>query len=323
MKAAVLTQLGTAPQYLDIADPIPHGPDEVLVYMKATSIKNIDKLRAKGTHYDKHKPLPTVVGVDGVGMLEDGTRVYTGFTDGVMAEKAIVNRSRCVVLPDHIDDVTAAALPNPALSAWFTLSYRAAIQPGDTVLIMGATGVTGKMAIQLAKYFGAGHIIATGRNQQILDSLKELGADTLISLAQPDENIKAALKAEKAKHPIDIVVDYLWGKPAEIVLELLSGHDLNAAPHRTRFVQVGEMAGSTINLKAGLLRSAAIELYGIGGGSVPMEIMKTVPTEILPKLFNMVSEGKLKIETEAVPLANVEAAWERGDRDAKRLVVVM
>ena len=323
MKAAVISQEGAIPVCGEVAAPRPATPDEVLMRVRAASIKNIDRSRAAGTHYDKHKTFPAVAGIDGVGVLEDGTRVYSGFADGVIAEYAVVKQSRCIAIDDDIDDITAAALPNPGLSAWFALSYRAGIKPGDTVLIMGATGVTGKVAIQLAKYFGAGRVIATGRNPAMLAMLPALGADAVISLAQPEEQIIAELKREKAISPFDIVIDYLWGRPAEMVLDLLAGHDLNAEPHRTRFVQVGEMAGKAINLKAGLLRSSAVELYGIGGGTVPREIMKTVPTHIMPTLMRLVAEGRLKIETETVPLAEVEAAWIRGDRDGKRQVVVI
>jgi len=323
MKAAVLHQFGTLPVYETFPDPQATQPGEILIDVKAASLKNLDRMRAKGTHYDLHQSLPAVVGVDGIGVTAEGRRVYAGSVHGMMGTKAVVQASRCVSIPDHIDDATAAALPNPGLSAWFSLSYRAAIRPGDKVLILGATGVTGKMAIQLAKYLGASRVVATGRNPAILDTLPALGADKVISLAQDEAALLAALRAEKDAAPFDIVIDYLWGRPAELVLGLLAGHDLHAEPHRTRYVQVGEMAGATINLKAGILRSSAIELYGIGGGSVPKEIMAQVPTEILPLLFHLVAEGKLILETDTLPLSEITGAWERGDKDGRRLVITM
>jgi NADPH:quinone reductase-like Zn-dependent oxidoreductase len=320
MKAAVLHQFGTLPVYEDFADPVAARPEELILKMRAASLKNLDRMRAKGTHYDKHRSLPAVVGVDGVGVLEDGRRVYAGSMQGMMADYTLVAAERCIAIPDNIDDVTAAALPNPALSAWFSLAYRAAIQPGDRVLILGATGVTGKIAIQLAKYLGAAHVVAAGRNAAIMDTLPALGADRLISLAQPEETLVAELKAER---PFDIVIDYVWGRPAELVLEMLAGHDLNAVPHRTRYVQVGEMAGASISLRAGILRSAAIELYGIGGGSVPKEVMERVPSEILPLLFRLAAEGTLSLSADTMPLSGITEAWERGDRDGRRLVITM
>jgi len=323
MKAAVLHELGGVPQYEEVAEPVVSSADEVIITVKAASIKNLDRARAAGTHYDVHRTLPAVVGVDGVGILPNGQRVYTGFADAIIAEKAVVNRHRCVPLPDGIDDVTAAALPNPGLSAWFSLKYRAAIQPGDKVLVLGATGVTGKMAVQLAKLFGAGCVVATGRNPHQLAHLRSLGADVLVSLAQDETAIAAALKAEHAAQPFDIVIDYLWGNYAEMVLQLLTGHSLTAEPHRTRFVQVGAMAGNIINLKATILRSSAVELYGIGGGTIPLAVMKTVPTEIMPQLVQWVAAGKLIMETEVFDLKDVAHAWVSGDKDAKRVVIRM
>ncbi|GAB4056434.1 quinone oxidoreductase family protein [Spirosoma litoris] len=322
MKAAVIHQFGETPRYEEVADPIIQSENELMMTVQAASIKNIDKSQARGSHYDRSKQLPAIVGTDGVGELPDGSRVYAFYAGSTMAEKALVRKGGYVVLPDGIDYITAAALPNPGLSAWFSLYYRAGLQPGETVLINGATGVTGKIAIQLAKYFGAGKVIATGRNPQALATLPDLGADVVISLAQSDADLQAALKAEQRELPFDVVIDYTWGHPAELILSVLAGNDFMAEAHRTRYVTVGEMAGPTIQLASGVLRSAAIELYGVGGGSIPKEVMQKVPTEILPKLFDLIATGKLKIETEAVALSNVERAWNQSETGGKRLVLV-
>ncbi|QMW00804.1 quinone oxidoreductase family protein [Spirosoma foliorum] len=321
MKAAVIHQFGETPRYEEVADPILQSENELLMTVKAASIKNIDKSQARGSHYDRSKQLPAIVGTDGVGVLPDGSRVYAFYAGSTMAEKVLVQKGGYIVLPDGIDYITAAALPNPGLSAWFSLYYRAGLQPGETVLINGATGVTGKIAIQLAKHFGAGKVIATGRNPQALATLPDLGADVVISLAQSDADLQAALKAEQRKTPFDVVIDYTWGHPAELILGVLAGNDFMAEAHRTRYVTVGEMAGPTIQLASGVLRSAAIELYGVGGGSIPKEVMRKVPTEILPKLFDLIVTGKLKIETEVVALSDVERAWNQSESGGKRLVL--
>jgi len=321
MQAAVLHRLGESPRYENFPDPVIETESQLLVTVKAASIKNIDKMRAGGTHYDSYEHLPVVPGVDGVGILKDGTRVYAGGHTGMMAEQAIISNRICIPLPGNIDDITAAALPNPGLSAWFSLSYRAAIQPGDTVFINGATGVTGKLAIQLAKQLGADKVIAAGRNEEILQTLPALGADALVSLSQDDTGITQSIKKELAQAHFDIVIDYLWGHPATLLLNALTGHDLAASTQRTRYISVGEMAGPTIELASASLRSSAIELYGVGGGSVPKEVMQKVPTEILPRLFELAATGQLKIDTEAVPLQEVESVWNR-DSNGKRLVLV-
>ncbi|MDF2430840.1 MAG: hypothetical protein JWP44_471 [Mucilaginibacter sp.] len=279
-------------------------------------------MRAKGEHYDPYKKLPVIVGVDGVGVLLDGTRVYTGSKYGMMAEKAAISSRMMVPLPDGIDDVTAAAIANPAVSAWLSLEWKGRLQKGDCVLILGATGVTGKLAIQIAKHLGAGKIVALGRNPEALNTLKDLGADVVISLNHPDEDIKHSIAEEAKRQPFDLVLDYLWGKPAELLLEALKGHDLHAESHFTRYLQIGEMAGASINLDASILRSSSIEISGVGGGSVPMEVLAKIPTEYLPKVFNLAAERKLLIDTETMKLNEIEAAWQRTDLPGKRLVII-
>src|SRR6187200_1420449 len=144
MKAAVLQALGTSPHYMDFPEPTPRD-HEVIVQVRASSLKNIDKMMASGGHYDSHQELPVVCGVDGVGTLEDGTRVYCGGPRapyGMMAERTVVPRAWCMPLPAELDDLSAAALPNSALSSWLPLVWRAQLKPGENVLILGATGVS-------------------------------------------------------------------------------------------------------------------------------------------------------------------------------------
>ncbi|MFC0513911.1 zinc-binding alcohol dehydrogenase family protein [Mucilaginibacter angelicae] len=320
MKAAVLYQTGNTPIYDDFAEPTVNAGEQVIT-VTAASIKNLDKMRAKGSHYDTYTNFPAVVGVDGVGVLPDGTRVYTGSRTGMMAEKAVAGSKMMVPLPQNLDDVTAAAIANPAVSAWLSLAWKGGLQKGGSVLILGATGITGKLAVQLAKHMGAARIVATGRNPEALKVLTTLGADVTISLNQPEDQLRQAISAEIKKAPFDIVLDYLWGKPAELVLSLLTGHDLNSAGHLTRYVQVGEMAGADINLKAATLRSSLIELVGAGGGGITKEIMLKLPTEILPQIFELAAEGIISIETEVVALKDVEQAWEKND-SGKRIVLV-
>src|SRR5215475_13340774 len=182
MKAAVLHALGESPRCESFADPQPIE-GEVLVRVKAAALKNVEKMMTSGSHYDRIGRLPCVCGLDGVGHLDDGTRVFCGGARppyGMMAERVVVSRAWCLPVPEEIDDVTAAALPNPALSAWLSLVWRAQLRPGETVLILGATGVAGKLAVQIAKHLGAGRVIAAGRNEQVLNTLNNMGADATI-----------------------------------------------------------------------------------------------------------------------------------------------
>jgi len=320
MKAAVLQKRGDPPRYEDFPDPQP-DKDEVIVHVKAASLKNIDKAMANGSHYDAHRELPAVCGVDGVGVLDDGTRVFCGGSRppyGMMAEQTVVSRIRCLPVPDGIDDDTAAALPNPALSSWLPLVWRARLKEGETVLILGATGVAGKLAIQIAKHLGAGRVVAAGRNRRILETLPDLGADATIALDQPDEELRAAFRREASSKRFDIVLDYVWGHPTEVLLDALTGHDVMAESNTLRLIEIGEMAGPTISLPAAALRSSGIEIYGSGGGS---SIPRTAIFETFPRLWALAASGKLRIDIEPVPLAQIENAWRRTDLAGRRLVI--
>src|SRR5258708_4482569 len=283
MKAAVLHTLGQAPRCEDFADP-QAIEGESLVRVKAASLKNVDRMMARGSHYDRLPDLPCVCGVGGVGLLDDGARVYCGGARplyGMRAERAVVSRAWCVPVPEQVDDVTAAALPNPALSAWLSLIWRAQLQPGETVLILGATGVAGQLAVQIAKHLGAERGVAAGRNRRVLTTLRDLGADATIALDLPDQELAAAFIREAGSKRFDAVLDYVWGHPTEVLLETLTRHDVKIAASRTRLVEIGESAGPTIALSAAALRSSGLELYGSGGRRVaPPAPLLSLPSSI-------------------------------------------
>jgi NADPH:quinone reductase-like Zn-dependent oxidoreductase len=323
MKAAVLYKLGEAPKYKDFPEPVAQNSDQVLITVKAAAVKNLDKGRASGAHYASHKNLPEVVGVDGVGILADGTRVYANGITGMIGEKALIDKNKYTVLPDQIDDISAAALPNAVMGAALALKYRAEMKPGDTVLINGATGVTGKAAVQIAKYYGAKKIIATGRNEESLKQLLALGADEIISLKQEDQTIIGRIKELHASQPISIVIDYTWGHPAEMILSALKGGGLHAITTKVRFVTVGSMAGEEIKVPSSILRSSAIELLGSGIGSLPKEAMENQFTETIPEMLALAAKSGLTIDTVTAELKDVETAWMENIPAGKRLVILI
>lgn len=218
MKAAVLHQVGQTSRYGDFLAPVPQTVDQVLLHVTAAAVKNLDKGLAAGTHYASGAPVPRVVGVDGVGRLADGTRVYGMGLTGMLAEQALVAKNRLVPLPAGLDEATAAALPNAIMGSAAALRFRANLQPGETVLINGATGVTGQPAVQLARHYGAGRVVATGRSDEALAKLRALGVAETISLRQPAEALHAAFHDLHARTPLHVVVDYLWGQPAGCTL---------------------------------------------------------------------------------------------------------
>ena len=323
MKAAVVETWGAAPAYTDFPDPQP-GDGAVVATVEASALTNLTRALASGKHYaSKAIQLPTIAGFDGVARLEDGRMVYTGALApyGMMAERTLVDPRGALELPAHVDAVTAAALPNPGLSAWMALEHGAAVQPGDHVLIVGATGVTGAMATQLAHHtFGADRVVVVGRDAARLDWLRTVGADDAISL-QSDEFAQRVTQLH-AQRPFDAVLDYLWGEPAQRTLAALADSHPATHYHRTRFIQIGNMAGATIELSAGLLRGMGITLSGIGIGSVPPDVMLRTRTEALPRLFAMVAEGRLQLQTLTKPLADVARVWTESEPSGTRVVLV-
>ena len=323
MKAAVIYKKGELPKYAEFADPIVQNENEVLISVKAVAITNLDKGKASGKHYssEENNQNGFVIGSDGVGLLQDGTRVYARGINGTIAEKAIIDKNIAVPLPDGISDAVAASLPNAVAGSAMALKFRAGIQAGETVLINGATGFTGQMAIQIAKHYGAKKIIVTGRNEKTLQSLLLLGADEIISLKQDDEAIITQLKAIHNNTPIDIILDYLWGRPAELILTALKGN--GSFTNKTRYVTIGGMAGDNIQLSSGILRSVNLQLFGSGLGSWTKDEVKLLFSEILPEMFLLAAQNQLKVNIETVSLADIEEAWAREVSDGKRLVVII
>jgi NADPH:quinone reductase-like Zn-dependent oxidoreductase len=318
MHAAVLHALGKSPRYEEFSEPVP-AEGEVLVRVAAAALKPVDKQMAAGTHYASPREFPAVCGMDGVGRLEDGTRVFFGGPRrpfGGMAERTVVRRAQCFSVPEDLDDVTAAAIPNPGVSAWLSLQHTAKLVAGETVLILGATGVTGMLAVQIAKILGAGRVVAAGRNEKVLSALGKLGADAAIQLDQPKESLIEAFRREADEKRFDVIIDYLWGTPTEALLAAITGTEFAVAGSPARLVEVGESAGPTITLPAAVLRSTALTILGTAG-IPPWDAL----TDAFQKVMDFAARGKLRIETERVPLAQIEQAWTR-EAHARRLVVI-
>jgi NADPH:quinone reductase-like Zn-dependent oxidoreductase len=317
MKAAVVLGAGQAPVYGDFAEPlIAQGENRISV--TAAALTQLARGRASGSHYSSSGRYPFVVGVDGVGRLDDGRRVYFVLPKaphGAMAERTVVSAARCLLLPDDIDDATAAAIANPGMSSWAAFTERARLKAGETVLVNGATGASGRLAVQIAKYLGAKKVIATGRNLAALGEVAALGADVTIPLVQGEEALEDRLKQEFTEG-VDVVIDYLWGKSAERLL--IAGAKAGAEATPIRFVQVGSIGGADIALPGAVLRSSAIELMGSGIGSVSLDRLINAIGEV----FRATIPGGFKIAIKPVPLADVEKEWSRDDSAARTVFTV-
>jgi NADPH:quinone reductase-like Zn-dependent oxidoreductase len=311
MKAAVLRTMGHAPRCDDFPEPVA-GEGEVIVEVLAASLKPVDRQMASGEHYASPRNLPAVCGTDGVGRLS-GQRVFFG---GAMAKRTVVRRACTFPVPDGVSDEIAAALPNPALSAWLSLVHRAKLTPGDNVLVLGATGIAGTLAVRIAKILGAARVVAAGRNRQRLKKLDQVGADATIPLDVPDADLAAAFAHEVGSAGFQVVLDYVWGHPAEILLGAMTRSEFAAITSETRYVQVGEGAGASISLPAAVLRSAPITIMGTAGVP-PADLLLDTLRQVLARG----ASGELHIETQRIPLASIEAAWEQ-DQQGKRFVVI-
>ncbi len=318
MNAAVLHTLGKPPRYELFADPVA-GDGEVIVHVHAAALKPVDKQLASGSHYASAHSLPAVCGIDGVGHLDDGSRVFFGGPRppyGAMAERTVVRRAFTFAMPEALSDETAAAIINPGVSAWLTLAARAKLTPGENVLILGATGVTGRLATKIAKLLGAARVVAAGRNSEALSKLHKHGADATIQLDAAASELGGAFAREAGSSGFQVVIDYVWGQPAEAFLAAITRKEFAAIGSETRYVQVGESAGATISLPAAVLRSAPLTIMGTAG-MPPREVL----ADALQQVMVHAASRELQIETERIPLADIEAVWER-DQRGRRFVII-
>ncbi|RBP18389.1 NADPH:quinone reductase-like Zn-dependent oxidoreductase [Roseiarcus fermentans] len=315
MKAAIVQGAGLAPAYADFPEPVP-GEGERLVKVRAAALTQLARGRASGAHYSASGAYPFIAGVDGVGRLEDGARVYFLLPRapyGAFAEETVVAAQNCLRVPEDLDDVTAAAIANPGMSSWAALTERARLVAGETVLVNGATGASGRLAVQIARRLGAKRVIATGRNPAALAALETLGADATIALGADERALEARFRDAFAAG-VDVVLDYLWGRSAELLLSAAAA--AAAKSSEIRFVQIGALTGGQIPFLADVLRSTPISIMGSGLGSVPAPRLLAAIAAVLAAA----TPAGLAIAARAVPLADVGAVW--GEAEGARAVFV-
>jgi NADPH2:quinone reductase len=310
MNAALVESFQSPPRYATFDDPTPQS-GESAIRVLAAGLHPIVKSLAKGAHYGSTGQFPFVPGLDGVGRLDDGSRVFFGIARppfGSMAERTVGAPPFLFPLPEAIPDATAAALGNPAMSSWAALTFRAKFVAGESILILGATGVAGRLAVQIAKRRGAARVIACGRNPESLAKTKSLGADATISLELPHDELVGALRRE-IDIGIDIVLDYLWGAPAEATLEAIAKKGLSHKTARIRYIQIGNSAGAKISLDASILRSSGLEILGSGFGSASMADLAGSVSEF----FTEAARQPFEIGIRTFPLLDVASAWNEPD----------
>ena len=316
MKVALITMAGQAtPVYADFAKPSPRQ-GQCLVQVTASAISHVTKSRASGVHYSADGAVPFIPGIDGVGMREDGRRVYFLMPEhpyGAMAEFCLVDELHCILLPDGLSDDTAAAMAIPGMSSWAALTERAQLRKGETVLINGATGVSGRLAVQVAKHLGASKVIVTGRQAASLEALRSLGADVTITLTQGGNTLETALKPV-FENGVDVVLDYLWGESAQATIVAAARFGPDGVP--VRYVQIGAASGGNITLPSAALRSSALHLMGSGMGSIPMPRLHAAIADVLAAA----PMAGFQVATQSMPLMQVAQAWSIDDSRARTVL---
>ena len=318
MKAAVVHEIGGVPRYEDFANPVP-DKGEVLIDVKAVAVENLDREIIAGRHFSAGtftRALPAIPCFDGVGALPDGTLV--GFSGakppyGALAERVVVPETYISPAPEGVDPAVAVVLSSAVTG--FAIRSAAGFKPGESVLVQGATGVAGRLAVQVARKLGAGRIVATGRRKEALREVVQLGADATIDTAVPDGELVAAF-AREAQDGYDVVLDFLWGRPTELLLRALTPDEVHFA-EPVRLVQVGASAGETLTLAAASLRTSGVGLYGATRGLTPQFM-----ADAYQQAVNWARAGELVFSIERAPLSQIEAAWTRTDLSGKRLVIL-
>jgi len=319
MHAAVVRSFEHPPVYESLDTPKPTSADERLVDVLATALHPRVRSSADGSHYTSTGKLPMIPGFDGVGRDAGGELRYFILPDtdlGSMADQVVIDRRRSTALPADADIPAIAAAMNPGMSSWIALRRRIAFEPGAGVLVLGATGSAGHMAVQIAKRLGARTVIAAGRSPERLASLRTLGvADTTISLSGDPQEI--GRRFGEIASEVDVVLDYLWGPVTESLLPALIAQRLEKSRQIT-WIEIGSMSGLEITLPSAWLRAVRLQIVGSGQGSVSTH---DIVAE-LPALAHEISTGSYTVDAVPIPLDQVETAWNAPCPPGRRIVFI-
>jgi NADPH:quinone reductase-like Zn-dependent oxidoreductase len=311
MKAAVLHEYG-APVVDEFQEP-QAGPGQAVLEVRAAGVNPVDISIAAGRFYAGKPPLPSVVGREGVGML-DGERVYFDtpvFPFGSMAERTLIDASSPYPIPDGVQDGVAIAIGVSGLAAWLALSWRAELKQGEHVLVLGASGVLGQIAVQSAKLLGAGRIVAAARSQDGLERSFELGADATVALDLERRDELSAAMSDAADGRIDVVVDPLFGAPFAAAVD--------AASFGARLVHLGTGADTKATLSSSSIRGKMLVIMGHSNFASPPQLRR----EAYAQLAAAAAKGEVRVETEAIPLEHLAEAWRRVQSSSHRKIVLV
>ncbi|MEV6028647.1 zinc-binding alcohol dehydrogenase family protein [Streptomyces sp. NPDC052036] len=314
MKAVTVASFGSPPKLVELPAPSAVGAHDLLLDVLAVGLHPIVLAQADGSHYTSPRAVPFVPGIDGVGRDTDGELryfIFLGSRDGgAMAERIVVNARHTVPLPPDADPVAVAATMNPAMSAWLVLRGRTRLRAGQDVLVLGATGNSGRMAVRIAALLSARRVIAAGRDPGRLAELSALGATDVVAIGETQ--LLGTTAAD-----VDVVLDYVWGTPTAAIMAAIAARRRDPS-HKLTWVEIGSAASPDAPLPSAALRSCRIDIVGSGRGALSAD-------EIVAGLADLagpVAAGDLVVEAEARPLADVAQSWQDAARLTSRIVLL-
>ncbi|MGH7641878.1 MAG: quinone oxidoreductase family protein [Candidatus Dormibacteria bacterium] len=303
----MINRLGTAPTLGDVPRPSP-GRDQALVRVSAAALNPVDLKIASGVFYGRTPKVPYVAGSEGVGTIEEGGGPLRGKRvrfqvlrdgGGALAEWAVVGPATCLTIPHQLSAGTGAALGVAGMAAWISLVDKVRLQKGERVLILGATGSVGQLAVQIAKLLGAGRIVASGRDPLLLAKSLELGADAVVAIAgQTNDELRDEIMAA-ARGPLEVIFDPVWGAPLQAAL--------GATGPSARIVHLGDSAGSEATLNSATVRGRQLTIIGHSTPNNSWEVR----ARAFHELADHAAEGRIRIAVEELPLAEIATAWSR------------
>jgi NADPH2:quinone reductase len=302
MRALVVHEHGADPRVEKDWPQPERGQGQALVEMGAAGLNPVDLAIASGGFYAYRPDVPFVAGREGMGRvvegdgLAPGTRVQTVKAIGSMAERFVADEADLWVLPDGDDDVAAAASGIAGVAGWYAIKM-GELQRGDRVLVLGASGTVGLVAVQAARLLGASRVVAAGRDHTRLERAEALGADALVELE--DGNLEEAFRGAFPDGGPDLVIDPLWGPPALAVM--------NIAGDGMRIVNLGQAAGAEVALPSATVRGKRLRIIGHTVFGIPLDELASAHAELL----GHVRDGSLELDVEVASLAEAPAAWER------------
>jgi NADPH:quinone reductase len=299
------------PELADVPEP-----EEDVLEVIAAPLNPVDLAVSRGLYFGGHPELPYVPGCEAVGRAADGRVVWIfggglGLArNGAMAERATIGEAVTVELPPNADPALAGALGIAGLAGWLPLAWRAPLRGGETVLVLGATGTVGIVAVQAAKLLGAARVVAVGRRTEGLERATRLGADATVQLGDEDDLVAALKDAFDGEGP-SYVFDALWGAPAAAAVE--------AAAPRATIVNLGQSASPTAELSSGAVRGKNLNIFGHTNFGVPPADL----AEQYVRLVGHATAGDIRLEVDRVPLDAVDDAWRRQAEGAGAKLVLV